>query len=89
MSGMRERHERFRRDHRWAPNHMSDYLDDELAPASRTRMDRHVGVCPECRRLLAELRRIVDGLHRLATPSGGVDPVQIAAAVRARSSEPR
>jgi anti-sigma factor RsiW len=68
---------------------MSDYLDDELAPASRARMDRHVGVCAECRRLLAELRRIVDGLHRLATPSGGVDAVQIAAAVRARSSEPR
>ena len=54
---------------------MSDYLDGELAPAGRTRMERHLGECAECRRLLAGLRRTLDGLHRLAAPSG-VDALQ-------------
>jgi anti-sigma factor RsiW len=83
MSGLLDR-QRFRRDHRWAPGRMSDYLDGELAPAAQTRMERHLGECAECRRLLAGLRRIADGLHRLSAPSSGVGAVQLAAAVRAR-----
>lgn len=86
MSGLQDR-ERFRRDHRWAPRRMSDYLDDELAPAGRTRMERHLGECAECRRLLAGLRRTLDALHRLSAPSSGVDALQIAASVRARLYE--
>jgi anti-sigma factor RsiW len=66
---------------------MSDYLDDELALSGRARMERHLGECVECRRLLAGLRRTLDGLHRLAAPSAGVDALQIAASVRARLRE--
>jgi anti-sigma factor RsiW len=80
--------EQFRRDHRWAPRRMSDYLDGEIAPAARDRMERHLGECAACRRLLAGLRRTVDGLGRLPAPSPGVDAVQIAASVRARLAEP-
>jgi anti-sigma factor RsiW len=80
--------DRFRRDHRWARRRMSDYLDDELAPAGRMRMKRHLGECDECRRLLAGLRLILDGLHRLSAPSAGAHPLQIAASVRARLREP-
>lgn len=75
---------RFRRDHRWAPRRMSDYLDGELASAARTRMEHHVGECAECRRLLAGLRRTLDELHRLAAPSPGVNALQVAASVQAR-----
>ena len=75
------------REHRWAPRRMSDYLDDELAPAGRARLERHLGECAECRRLLAGLRRTLDGLHRLSSPSAGADALQIAASVRARLSE--
>ena len=50
---------------------MSDYLDGELAASGRARMERHLGECAECRRLLAGLRAVVDGLHRLPAPSGG------------------
>jgi anti-sigma factor RsiW len=85
MSGLLDR-EHFRRDHRWGPRRMSDYLDDELAPAGRTRMERHLGECAECTRLLAGLRRTLDGLHRLSVPRG-VDALQIAASVRARLYE--
>jgi anti-sigma factor RsiW len=86
MSRLLDR-ERFRRDHGWAPRRMSDYLDGELAPAGRLRMEGHVGECGECRRLLDGLRRTLDGLHRLSAPSAGVDAVRIAASVRARLSE--
>ena len=67
---------------------MSDYLDGELAPAARTRMERHLGQCAECRRLLAGLRRTVDGLRRLSAPTPRRDALQIAASVRARLNEP-
>jgi anti-sigma factor RsiW len=73
---------RFERDHKWAPGRMSGYLDGDLAARARARMERHLGECQDCRRLLAGLRVVVDGLHRLSAPSGGADAVEIAASVR-------
>jgi anti-sigma factor RsiW len=84
MSGLLDR-ERFRRDHRWAPSRMSDYVDGELALAGRVRMERHLGECAECRRLLGGLRQTLDGLHRLSAPS--VDPLRIATSVQAHLRE--
>ena len=86
MSELLDR-ERFRRDHRWARGRMSDYLDGELTVARRTRMEDHLRECAECRRLLAGLRRTLDGLHRLPTPSEGVDALRIATSVRGRLRE--
>jgi anti-sigma factor RsiW len=86
MSGIDS--ERFRRDHRWAPSRMSDYLEGALAPTSRVRMDYHLGECEECRRLLAGLRRTVDALSRLSAPSGSVEALAIVASVRVRISRP-
>jgi len=37
----------------------SAYLDDELDPASRRRVEAHLARCPECARVMAELRSIV------------------------------
>jgi anti-sigma factor RsiW len=79
---------RFRRDHGWAPGRMSDYLDGDLPPSGRSRMERHTRDCPECHRLLAGLRALVRGLGRLPVPEGGAGAVQIAAAVRDRLGEP-
>ena len=81
---------RFERDHHWAPKRMSGYLDGDLAARARARarLERHLGECHDCRRLLAGLRVVVEGLHRLPAPSGGADAVQIAAAVRVRLNEP-
>ncbi len=67
---------------------MSGYLDGDLGARARARMERHLGECQDCRRLLAGLRVVVDGLHRLPAPSGGADAVQIAAGVRLRLNEP-
>jgi anti-sigma factor RsiW len=56
---------RFYRDHRWTHQHLSEYLDGELAPRERERVERHVGMCPECRRVLATLKRMLAGLMGL------------------------
>ena len=78
----------FAQDHQWAPEHMSDYMDGELGTSALARIEHHLGECQECRRLLAGLRAIVQGLHRLAAPAGGADATAIAASVRVRLNEP-
>jgi len=78
---------RFQRDHRWTPRHASEYLDGELSSRARLRLERHLGECEQCRRLLAGLRAVLSGLHHLAGPPPG-DPQAIAAAVRRRLDEP-
>jgi anti-sigma factor RsiW len=44
---------------------MSDYLDGELEPRAAAGVERHVRWCPNCRRMLANLRRTVAGLGAL------------------------
>jgi anti-sigma factor RsiW len=44
---------------------MSDYLDGELAPDAVSSVERHVRWCPNCRRMLRNLRRTVEGLAAL------------------------
>jgi anti-sigma factor RsiW len=78
---------RFWRDHRWTPGHMSAYLDGELAARRRTRLERHTADCPECRRVLAGLRQMLDVLARLPAAGGG-HAAPIAASVRTRLDEP-
>jgi anti-sigma factor RsiW len=56
---------RFMREHHWTHQHLSDYLDGELTGADRERADRHVGRCPECRRVLAGLRKMLGALMRM------------------------
>lgn len=79
---------RFWRDHRWAPSHMSAYLDGELAQGRRARMERHTVQCHECRRLLEGLRRLLGALQRLPPPNNGIGSVELADSVRQRLSEP-
>jgi anti-sigma factor RsiW len=66
---------------------MSEYLDRELPPGDRSRLERHARDCPECERLLAGLRAVVAGLARLPAPAGGADAARIATLVRGRLDE--
>jgi anti-sigma factor RsiW len=62
---------RFRREHRWTNEHLSDYIDGELDPRARDRVERHVGGCPECRRVVATLKRTLAGLMGLRDDQPG------------------
>jgi anti-sigma factor RsiW len=78
---------RFRRDHRWTPEHLSDFVDGELPPRGRSRLQRHVDKCPDCHRALVTLQRMLDRLHHLPPPDAH-EPPDIAAAVRRRLDDP-
>jgi predicted anti-sigma-YlaC factor YlaD len=56
---------RFMREHEWTHTHLSDYLDDNLSRAERDRLEEHVGMCPQCRRVLRTLRRTLENLMNL------------------------
>ncbi len=60
---------RFMRDHRWTSAHFSAYFDRELSESQRHRLEAHAGICPECRRVLASLRRTLEGLRGLSRDS--------------------
>lgn len=60
---------RFMREHAWTRRHVHDYLDGDLPPAAGERLERHAGLCPECRRALRGLRRTLDGLVALRSPA--------------------
>lgn len=67
----------FMRDHRWTRSHMSEFIDLELDEPERRRVEEHVGLCPQCHRLLRTLRRTVSGLrsldeHPSVPPADGV-----------------
>jgi anti-sigma factor RsiW len=79
---------RFRLDHRWAPAHMSDYLDAELSAKRRGRIEGHLAECQECRRVLAGLRALLGTLQGLPLPRDDVDAARMAASVRLRLDEP-
>jgi len=46
---------------------MSDYLDADLDERSARAIDRHVRWCPNCRHMLKNLRRTIEGLNALGT----------------------
>jgi anti-sigma factor RsiW len=62
-------HRRYMREHRWTHAHLSEYLDQDLDEEERARVEGHVGVCPQCRRVLATLKRTLEGLRGLPADS--------------------
>jgi anti-sigma factor RsiW len=64
---------RYMREHRWTNEHLSAYLDRQLTPEERKRVEAHASICPHCSRVLATLRRTLEGLHMLrAQPQTGI-----------------
>lgn len=76
---------RFMRDHEWTHEHLSEYIDGELRGRERERVEEHVGMCPQCRQVLATLRKTVAGLGSLMSPS---PPPGLADSVIGRLQEP-
>lgn len=66
-------HRRYMREHRWTHTHLSGYIDQDLGAGELARVEEHVGICPHCQRVLATLRRTLEGLQSLrAEPAPGV-----------------
>lgn len=78
---------RFRREHRWTHTHLSGYLDREIDEPGRRRVEEHVGLCPQCRRMLATLRSTVSGLRGLGEPQPGPTAAGVTEGVLGRLRE--
>ncbi len=79
---------RFRRDHRWVEPHASDYLDGDLQPDERARLEHHLGACPECRELLDGLRAVIGSLGVLGAQQPPVVAPAVLASIRGQLREP-
>ena len=77
---------RYMREHEWSHAHLSEYIDDELPPAERARLEDHTGICPECTRVLATLRRTVEALMGLGKTHSGKENVADGVLQRLRGS---
>ena len=64
---------RYMREHHWTHAHLSAYLESQLTPAERRRVEAHTSICPNCTRVLQTLRRMLEGLPMLrAQPETGI-----------------
>jgi predicted anti-sigma-YlaC factor YlaD len=52
---------------------MSDYLDHALDAGTANGVERHLRWCPNCRRMLENLRRTISGLRALGEQATPVD----------------
>jgi len=57
-------------DHDWAQRHLSHYVEGDLRPGQRRRLDRHALGCTDCGRGLASMRALVAAARSLGGPPG-------------------
>ena len=62
------------REHRFAQDRLSAYLDGELPQRAACRVNRHIAICSQCKRELDQLRCVVGALRRMRA-LGRSDPV--------------
>jgi anti-sigma factor RsiW len=56
---------RMRLEHRWSQRRMSRYVDDDMSPRERARLERHADLCPECGPLRRAMLWLVSELREL------------------------
>ena len=71
-------------DHEWSQRHLSHYVEGELRPRARRRLDRHARGCVDCGRGIRAMRALVyavqglDGLASVHAPTTIFDRVRLA-----------
>lgn len=84
----------FAGDHRWSQAHLSHYVEGDLNPRARRRLDRHARDCADCGRGIRAMRALVysiqglDGLAGIRAPATIFDRVRPAAAGGSPASQP-
>jgi len=79
-------------DHRWSQQHLSHYVEGELDPRARSRLDRHALGCVDCGRGIRAMRALVyavqglDGLAGVRAPATIFDRVRLAGGAPSPSS---
>jgi len=53
----------FLADHRWSQQHLSHYIEGDLASRARHRLDRHARDCVDCERGIRAMRALVYAVH--------------------------
>jgi anti-sigma factor RsiW len=69
-------------DHQWSQRHLSHYVEGELRPRARRRLDRHARGCVDCGRGIRAMRALVHALQGLDGPAGSPAPAAIVDRVR-------
>ena len=73
-------------DHQWSQQHLSHYVEGELGPRDRRRLDHHALDCVDCGRGIRAMRALVyavqglDGLAGVRAPATIFDRVRLAGA---------
>ena len=80
-------------DHEWSQRHLSHYVEGELRPRARRRLDRHARGCVDCGRGIRAMRAMVyavqglDGLAGARAPATIFDRVRLAGSGGSASSQ--
>ena len=80
-------------DHQWSQQHLSHYVEGELRPRARHRLDHHARECVDCGRGIRAMRALVyaaqglDGLAGVRAPATIFDRVRLAGAGGSPSSQ--
>jgi anti-sigma factor RsiW len=56
-------------DHQWSQQHLSHYVEGDLRPRARRRLDRHARECVDCGRGIRAMRALVQALRGLDGPT--------------------
>ena len=70
-------------DHQWSQQHLSHYVEGDLRPRARRRLDRHARDCADCGRGIRALRALVNSVRGLDGLTGVRAPATIFDRVRA------
>ena len=75
------------REHRWSQAHLSHYVEGDLGPLARRRLDRHARDCVDCGRGIRAMRALVYALGGLGGPAGVRAPATVFARVGPAGSD--
>jgi hypothetical protein len=74
-------------DHQWSQQHLSHYVEGDLRPGARRRLDRHALDCVDCGRGIRATRTLLYAIQGLGGPAGVRAPATIFDRVRSTGAD--